>query len=95
MKVPASLISRSPLSYHADEPAALVKLQEEHWNPILDWAKETFGVDIVVSNSLVVPSQSPETMKKFEGILAQFSPWEMAGMLSPLCYSPHLRQLTA
>ncbi|EIW60758.1 ATP12-domain-containing protein [Trametes versicolor FP-101664 SS1] len=66
--------------YHADEPAALVKLQEEHWNPILDWAKKTFGVDIVVSNSLVVPSQSPETMKKFEDILAQFSPWEMAAM---------------
>ncbi|OJT11134.1 Protein atp12, mitochondrial [Trametes pubescens] len=66
--------------YHADEPAVLVKLQEEHWKPILDWAKETFGVDIVVSNSLVVPSQSPETMKKFEDILAQFSPWEMAAM---------------
>lgn len=71
-----------------------MKLQEEHWKPILDWAKETFGVDIVVSNSLVVPSQSPETMKKFQDILAEFSPWEMAGTLGPLRYSPRFRTLT-
>lgn len=87
-------MSRSRVSYHADEPAVLVKLQEEHWKPILDWAKETFGVDIVVSNSLVVPSQSPETMKKFEDILAQFSPWEMAGTLYLPRQSLDFRPLT-
>ncbi|KAI0373317.1 ATP12-domain-containing protein [Pilatotrama ljubarskyi] len=66
--------------YHADEPAVLVELQEAHWKPILDWARETFGVDLKVSDSLFVPSQPPETMKKFEEILSNFSPWEMAAM---------------
>ncbi|KAI0668531.1 hypothetical protein C8Q78DRAFT_265519 [Trametes maxima] len=67
-------------SYHADEPAVLVKLQNEHWKPILDWAQETFGVDIKVSDSLFVPSQSPETLRKFEEVLNNLSPWEMAAM---------------
>ncbi|KAI0637369.1 ATP12-domain-containing protein [Trametes polyzona] len=66
--------------YHADEPAVLVKLQDEHWKPILEWARETLGLDIKVSNSLFVPAQSPETMKKLEDILSKFSPWEMAAM---------------
>ncbi|CDO74875.1 hypothetical protein BN946_scf185004.g25 [Trametes cinnabarina] len=66
--------------YHADEPAGLVKLQEAHWKPILDWAREAFGVDIKVSDSIFVPSQSEATMKKFEQILANFNPWEMAAM---------------
>ncbi|KAI0654740.1 ATP12-domain-containing protein [Cubamyces menziesii] len=66
--------------YHADEPAVLVRLQEEHWKPILDWAREAFGVEIKVSDSIFVPSQPQETMKKFEEILSNFSSWEMAAM---------------
>ncbi|OSC97630.1 ATP12-domain-containing protein [Trametes coccinea BRFM310] len=66
--------------YHADEPAGLVRLQEAHWKPILDWAREAFGVEIKVSDSIFVPPQSAETMKKFEEILSNFSPWEMAAM---------------
>ncbi|KAI0831757.1 hypothetical protein BC628DRAFT_1349661 [Trametes gibbosa] len=66
--------------YHADEPAALVKLQEQHWKPMLDWARETFGVELQVSDSLLVPTQPQETIKKFESVLNSFSPWEMAAM---------------
>ncbi|KAI0350069.1 ATP12-domain-containing protein [Trametes cingulata] len=66
--------------YHADEPAVLVKLQEAHWKPVLDWARETFGVELKVSDSLFVPTQPPDTLKKFEEILNNFSAWEMAAM---------------
>ena len=72
-------------SYHADEPAVLVRLQEEHWKPILDWAREAFGVEIKVSDSIFVPSQPQETMKKFEEILSNFSSWEMAGTQVFVC----------
>ncbi|KAI9056872.1 ATP12-domain-containing protein [Trametes sanguinea] len=66
--------------YHADEPAGLVRLQEAHWKPIIDWAQETFEVEIKVSDSLVVPPQSPETMKKFKRILTTLTPAELAAM---------------
>ena len=67
-------------SYHADQPAALVKLQEAHWKPILDWARSAYDVEITTTNSLLVPSQPPETILKFNEVLSQFSSWEMAGM---------------
>ncbi|KAI0747683.1 ATP12-domain-containing protein [Daedaleopsis nitida] len=66
--------------YHADSPAVLVKLQEMHWMPIIDWVRTTYGVDIAVSDSFLVPTQSPETIKTFDGVLSKFSSWEMAAM---------------
>ncbi|KAI0695419.1 ATP12-domain-containing protein [Cerioporus squamosus] len=68
------------ICYHADSPEVLVKLQETHWKPILDWARSTFNVDIAVSDSFLVPTQPQETLKKFEEVLSKFSPWEMAAM---------------
>ena len=69
-------------SYHADQPAALVKLQEAHWKPILDWARSAYDVEITTTNSLLVPSQPPETILKFNEVLSKFSPWEMGGAFS-------------
>ncbi|KAH9923933.1 ATP12-domain-containing protein [Epithele typhae] len=66
--------------YHADAPATLVKLQAEHWQPILDWAVSMLGIDIAVSTSFAVPKQSPETIAKLDEILKGFSSWEMAAM---------------
>ncbi|KAI0713433.1 ATP12-domain-containing protein [Earliella scabrosa] len=68
------------ICYHADGPAVLVKLQEQHWNPILEWARSTYHVDIAVSNSFLVPTQSSDTVQKFDEVLSRFSSWEMAAM---------------
>lgn len=68
-------------SYHADAPAALVKLQDAHWKPILDWARSTFDVEISTTDSFLVPTQPPETILKFNDVLSTLNPWEMAGMV--------------
>ncbi|KAI0806963.1 ATP12-domain-containing protein [Fomes fomentarius] len=68
------------ICYHADSPAVLVKLQETHWKPLLDWARSTFNVDIAVTDSFLVPKQSSETLKKFDEVLSKLSSWEMAAM---------------
>ena len=31
------------LFYRASDPEGLVALQRQHWDPVLDWARETFG----------------------------------------------------
>lgn len=75
---------RQPLtgvnSYHADAPPALVKLQDTHWTPILDWARSTFDIEILTTDTLLVPSQPPETILRFNDVLSKFTLWEMAGM---------------
>ena len=77
-------------SYHADAPAALVKLQNAHWVPILDWARSIFDVEISTTDSLLVPTQPPQTILKFNDVLSELNPWEMAGMVLSLlvCHLP-------
>ncbi|KAI0956818.1 hypothetical protein AcW1_005405 [Taiwanofungus camphoratus] len=68
------------ICFHQTEPPALVSLQKAHWDPILDWARSTFTVDIQTSDSVLMGSQPQETLNKFEEVMSEFDPWEMAAM---------------
>lgn len=46
------------LCYRAEEPAELRDRQHEAWQPLLDWAAETFGARLVVTDG-VVPVEQP------------------------------------
>ncbi len=46
------------LCYRADGPAELRERQRESWQPLLDWAAETFDVRLVVTDG-VVPVEQP------------------------------------
>jgi chaperone required for assembly of F1-ATPase len=60
-----------------------VVLQEKHWDPLLNWARSTFDVEIHKFNSILFNSQPEATKQKLGKILGQFDPWEMAGTVSP------------
>jgi ATP synthase F1 complex assembly factor 2 len=57
----------------------LVELQQKHWDPLLEWARSTFDVEIQVFTSVLFHSQSSETKAKFDAILTEMNPWELAG----------------
>lgn len=50
------------LCYRAETPAALVRRQAEAWNPILSWAKDEMGVDLVLRAGLMPVAQPPASM---------------------------------
>ncbi|KAF7972663.1 hypothetical protein HWV62_17348 [Athelia sp. TMB] len=66
-------------SFFQDEPPPLVVLQDRHWEPLLDWARSTFGVEINKFESLLYNSQPEATKTKFDQLLQSFDAWEMAG----------------
>ncbi|TCD65620.1 ATP synthase complex assembly protein atp12 [Steccherinum ochraceum] len=66
--------------FHSDDPPGVVKLQQEHWDPILKWARETFEVEINTTDALFLVPHSPATIRKFDEVLATFDPWQMAAM---------------
>ncbi|KAI0081375.1 ATP12-domain-containing protein [Panus rudis PR-1116 ss-1] len=68
------------ICFHQQEPDTVVKLQKEHWFPLLEWARQTFGVDISTSDSFVLPPHPEETVRKFDEVMAEFDPWQMAAM---------------
>jgi len=50
------------LCYRADEPADLVANQVTTWQPLLDWAHETFSVQMVVTEGIMPISQTDDAL---------------------------------
>lgn len=68
------------ICFHHDDPPPLVELQRTHWDPLIEWAKSTFDIDIQVFTSILLHSQSAETRAKLNAILTEMDPWELAAM---------------
>ncbi len=67
------------ISFHQDYPEPLVRLQDDHWNPLLTWARDTFDVELLTSGSVLFNAQPAATKRKFDKVLQGFDPWQMAG----------------
>lgn len=48
--------------YRADGPAGLVELQNERWNPVLDWAAADLGVRFVLAEGVMHVRQTDEAL---------------------------------
>ncbi|KAH7889257.1 hypothetical protein F5I97DRAFT_1801794 [Phlebopus sp. FC_14] len=68
------------ICFHHDDPQPLVDLQAKYWDPLLEWARTTFDVEIHVHTSVLFHSQPQRTKQILGDVLAQMDPWEMAAM---------------
>ncbi|KAF7338416.1 Nt-Gln-amidase domain-containing protein [Mycena venus] len=68
------------ICFYQDYPPQLVDLQAQHWDPLLAWARSTFGVELHTFDSVLFNSQPEETKSKLDQILSTFDHWEMAAM---------------
>ena len=71
------------LCYRAEGPRALVALQQQQWDGLLDWARRRYDVDFVVTAGIVHVAQPPATISRLSHAVAAFDPFQLAG-LSPL-----------
>jgi len=67
------------ISFHQDFPEPLVRLQDDHWKPLLTWARDTFDVELLTSDSVLFSVQPAATRRKLDKVLQGFDPWQMAG----------------
>jgi chaperone required for assembly of F1-ATPase len=47
------------LFYRAGEPEGLVARQREHWDPVVEWAREIFGARFVLAEGVIHVAQPP------------------------------------
>lgn len=57
------------LCYRTDNPAQLVALHTELWDPVLAWARERFGAIFMLSEGVVHVAQPPRTLELIAGAL--------------------------
>ncbi|KAG6821074.1 hypothetical protein H0H93_007233 [Arthromyces matolae] len=68
------------ICFYQDYPPQLERLQAEHWDPLLEWARKTYDVEINKAESLLFSSQPEATKEKFRQAISTFDQWQMAAL---------------
>jgi chaperone required for assembly of F1-ATPase len=66
--------------YRAQAPAELVIRQSRAWQPLLDWARDTFGSELVVTDGLLPIDQPPESLAQLRVAVAEHDDYELAAL---------------
>ena len=68
------------ICYFAEDPEGLVKLQSEHWGPLLEWADTVLGLRLIKTHGIIHQPQPPEALTKAEAMAAQLDDFSLAGL---------------
>ncbi|MBI1215221.1 MAG: ATPase [Alphaproteobacteria bacterium] len=60
--------------YHATHPEKLVKLHEEHWQPLLGWLADAHGVALQKVAGIQYLNQPPESLEKLKTLIDGLGP---------------------
>jgi len=66
------------LCYRAEGPASLVARQADAWDPVLDWAREYYGVEFRVTSGIAFVAQPDATIARLREEVAIRSAIELA-----------------
>lgn len=66
------------LCYRAEGPPDLVARQAEAWDPILFWALERFGADLVVTSGVIHVAQPAESLVALHRKVAGMTPFQLS-----------------
>ena len=66
--------------YRTDRPPDLVQLQEQHWQPVLEWAKDSLNASFVSANSITHIQQSDACLDAVRKHVDTFNPWQLTGV---------------
>jgi chaperone required for assembly of F1-ATPase len=68
------------LSYRAENPPELVARQARVWDPLLDWAAETYGARLNVGSGIRHVPQTPEAIAELGAAVARYDEFELAAL---------------
>ncbi len=68
------------LSYRAEEPPELVARQAKLWDPLLDWAAETYGARLKVGSGICHVTQPDAAIAELETAVARYDEFELAAL---------------
>lgn len=85
-----NFVGNDMLFYRAATPRELVQRQNEQWNPVLDWVRDDFGVQFVLTEGVIHIDQPKESIAEISKCLDQIlSPYLLAALhsMTTLCGS--------
>ncbi len=70
------------LCYFAEGPDSLVELETARWGPVLDWAAEALGLELVRVCGLTHRPQPEATLERVKTLALDLSDFELTGMVN-------------
>jgi chaperone required for assembly of F1-ATPase len=67
------------LFYRATSPQGLVERQAHHWDPILDWARQTLGADFKLGEGVVYVAQPEAALAAARAVIPE-EPWRLGAV---------------
>lgn len=81
--------------FDGEDDRKLLERQKEHWEPLLQWMKDDFGIEVArPDHMLSIAENSPVTLRKIERCVCPVSPYT-ARVRSELPLQPHFFIRTA
>lgn len=68
------------LCYRAEEPADLVRRQNEIWDPLLDWTADALGARLRVTTGIMPVRQDEAALNAIQGVVAGYEPLAMTAL---------------
>jgi chaperone required for assembly of F1-ATPase len=68
------------LCHRADSPVELVQRQEQSWQPLLDWASERHGAQLIVTSGVMPVTQTPEALAGLRAGVAAYDNMALAAL---------------
>jgi chaperone required for assembly of F1-ATPase len=68
------------LSYRADEPAALAERQAAEWQPLLDWFRDRYDVQMNVTSGIIAVAQPAELTPRLERVCDGLDAWRLTAL---------------
>ncbi len=66
------------ICYRAAEPAALAARQQDIWTPLVDWAGQTLGARLHITQGILHQPQTPETLAALRAAVFAQGTWQLA-----------------
>lgn len=66
------------LCYRAEAPEALGVRQKETWDPMLEWARETFGLRLATDSGIAYIEQPSDALPRIQELAAAFDDFALA-----------------
>jgi chaperone required for assembly of F1-ATPase len=65
--------------YRADQPDGLVEQQAQHWDPVIAFARDTYGARFVLAQGIVHQAQPPEAVAA-AAVSIPHEPWKLGAL---------------
>jgi chaperone required for assembly of F1-ATPase len=68
------------LCYRAEDPDSLVERQASRWQPLLDWAAQTYGARLIVTHAVTPVSQDEKALASLRSALEGLDDFRLAAV---------------